>query len=594
MILRPTYLFLGTGERDQFGIEVAGAGDVNGDGFADVVIGAFQAGETDAGAAHVYFGGPEGFADSADWVYQHDGYRDNFGRAVRSAGDVNADGYDDIMVGAPTFTNDPAEETLGSAYVFYGGPDGPSAEIDWTVTSPQFGDRFGRAVGGVGDVDGDGYDDILATGYFHDINHENEGGLIVYMGSDTGPSLRHDWTALGGVAGAGLGWAAGAAGDVNGDGYADVIGGAPKYDAGDGIEGQITVYYGSADGLPDAPSWSYLMGDSGSELGRSVASAGDVNGDGYDDVIAGARNADDPSGVGKTGAALVFLGSADGLEETPVWVQYGDHSVAVYGNYVAGIGDINGDGFDDIAVGAPGAQSFTGQVHIYLGSAEGPGQEAALVLEGPTHGGAFGFSVWGAGDTDGDGLDDLIVGAPFFSVEGGVNIGAAFVYGGADLVAAMAAPDAGAPGIVAGTLLDEALEGSRDGDVIFGHGGSDTIFGGGGSDRFVIAPDAGRVTIGDFDGSDDIIDFTYFGITAEDVTGGLTGEGDLILRAMGVEVVLLGVREAHQFSDARNLLFPAVEYADRHEGAPRAVDFLPPDELADLFDEGSVEDGLFL
>lgn len=594
MYLKPSFFFIGDAARDQFGIEVAGAGDVNGDGYADVVIGAFQSGDLDEGAAYVFFGGPDGFGDVADWVYRHDGFRENFGRSVRSAGDVNADGFDDIMVGAPTFTNDPLDETLGSAYVFFGGPDGPSETIDWSVTSRQFGDRFGRAVGGVGDVDGDGYDDILATGYFHDINFENEGGLIAYLGSDAGPSSFHDWTALGGIAGAGLGWSAGAAGDVNGDGFADVVGGAPKFDAGDGIEGQVVVYYGSADGLPEAPSWSFLLGDSGSDLGRSVSTAGDVNGDGFDDVIVGARNADDPEGVAKTGAAMVFLGSAEGLSDEPIWTDYGDHSVAVYGNYVAGIGDINGDGFDDIAVGAPGAQSFTGQVHIHLGSAEGPEDVAALVLEGPTHGGAFGFSIWGAGDTDGDGLDDMIIGAPFFSVTGGVNTGAAFVYTGADLTAAINDPDSAVPEIVAGTQTDELLEGSASNEVIFGHGGSDTLLGGGGSDRFVIAPDAGRVVISDFDGEDDLVDFTYFGITLEDVEGDLTEDGDLLLSTNGVEVVLLGVRRPDQFNDARNLLFPAVEHADRHEGEAPIIEMQPPDDVAQLFSGGETENDFFI
>ncbi len=552
MILKPDRLLLGMAPSDQFGIEVSTAGDVNADGYADVLIGAFQSGDNDEGAAYVYFGGPDGLSDVPDWVYQHDVYRENFGRAVRSAGDVNGDGYDDIMIGAPTFTSDPADETLGSSYVFFGGPDGPSLTIDWSVTSPQFGDRFGRAVGGVGDVDGDGFDDIMVSGYFHDIVFENEGGLIVYEGSAAGPSLHHDWTALGGGTGAGLGWGAGAAGDVNGDGYADVLGGAPKFDAGNGIEGQLMVYYGSADSLPGTPSWTYRMGDSGSELGRSVGAAGDVNGDGYDDIIAGARNADDPAGVLKAGAALVFLGSAEGLAETPVWTTFGDHSLSFYGNYVAGIGDINGDGFDDIAVGSPGAQSFTGQVHIFLGSANGPETEAALVLEGVSRGSAFGFSVWGAGDTDGDGLDDMVVGSPFFSDNGMKNGGAAMIYTGATLTTAI---NYETPGIIAGTVMDETVTGTTADEMIFGHGGIDTISGGGGRDVFVIAPNSPVVIIEDFDGADDIVDFSMFEITIDDLSGGITSEGDLIINAISTEVVLRGIRDASQFNQDRNLAF---------------------------------------
>lgn len=560
MILAPDRLFLGFAPSDQFGIEVAGAGDVNGDGYADVLVGAFQSGDTDQGAAYVYFGGPDGLSEMPDWIYQHDGYRDNFGRAVRSAGDVNGDGYDDIMIGAPTFTNDPADETLGSSYIFYGGPDGPSLTVDWSVTSPQFGDRFGRAVGGVGDVDGDGFDDILVSGYFHDIVFDNEGGLIVYKGSDTGPSLHHDWVALGGGVGAGLGWGAGAAGDVNGDGYADVVGGAPKFDGGDGIEGQVMVYYGSANSLPDTPSWAFRMGDRGSDLGRSVAAAGDVNGDGFDDIIAGARKADNPaSGVLKTGAAMVFLGSPHGLGDKPVWSAFGDHSVALYGNYVAGIGDINGDGFDDIAVGSPGAQSYTGQVHVYLGSANGPETEAALVLEGASLRSGFGFSIWGAGDTDGDGLDDMVVGAPFFSEHGLKNAGATFVYTGEMLTAAI---NYETPNILAGTIMDETVQGTMVDEIIFGHGGSDSLVGGGGSDRFVIAPNANVVTINDFNGADDILDFTYLRGSVNDVSASLTPDGDLMISTGTIDIVLLGIRNSTQFDAGRNIIFQVPQPSD--------------------------------
>ncbi len=188
------------------------ARDVNGDGYADVHGGAIQYtnGQSQEGAAYLYFGGPSGPAATADWIFECNQAGARCGFAVASAGDVNGDGYDDILVGADLYDHTAADE--GRIFLFYGSPTGPASTPDWTMDAGQAGARLGTGVSGAGDVNGDGYDDFAVTASAYD----------------------------------------GAQPDAGGGGFDDLILGASQY-AG---QGGVFLFPGSAMGLGAAPAIS--------------------------------------------------------------------------------------------------------------------------------------------------------------------------------------------------------------------------------------------------------------------------------------------------------------------------------------------------
>ena len=407
-----------TAESDQadaeFGFSVAGAGDVNGDGFDDVIVGAhhYSNGETYEGQAYVYLGSSSGLSAIAAWTAESNVANAYFGASVSCAGDVDGDGFDDVIIGAPGYTNGQSSE--GRAYVYLGSPAGPSTTPLWTVESNQVSASYGFSVAGIGDVNGDGCDDIAVGSLFYDNGEIDEGKVFVYYGSSSGLSTTASWTAESNQANAEFGRSVAGAGDVNGDGYDELAVGSPMYDNGENNEGRVFVFLGSSSGLSSTADWTVESNSIDANLGFSVSCAGDVDGNGFDDIIIGA--AFYTNGQTSEGKVYVYLGSTSGLSSTPSWSEESNQGYAYYGLSVAGGGDANGDGYDEIATGSywyDSGESNEGMAFVYYGGPKGVCNQIEWTGESNQASAEFGYSVAGAGDVNGDGFDDVIVGAHY-------------------------------------------------------------------------------------------------------------------------------------------------------------------------------------
>jgi hypothetical protein len=422
-----------TAESDQegalFGISVSSAGDVNGDGYSDVIVGAkgYDNGQQDEGRAFVYHGSSSGLSLSSNWTAESDQKGAWFGCSVSSAGDVNGDGYSDVIVGAPYYDNGQTDE--GSAFVYYGSSYGLFASFNWTAESNQGGAYFGYSVSQAGDVNGDGYSDVIVGAYYYNNGQSEEGRAFVYNGSSGGLSTGN-WSAGPDQEEACFGWSVSSAGDVNGDGYSDVIVGAYQYDNGETNEGRAFVYHGSSGGLSTSPNWMAESNQTNASFGYSVSQAGDVNGDGYSDVIVGAYQYN--NGETNEGRAFVYNGSSGGLSTSPDWTAESNQEYAYFGNSVSSAGDVNGDGYSDVIIGARGydnGETDEGRAFVYHGSSGGLSTSPNWTAESNQIIAYFGDFVSSAGDVNGDGYSDVIVGASYYD-NGQTNEGMTFVYHG--------------------------------------------------------------------------------------------------------------------------------------------------------------------
>lgn len=372
--------------------------DVNGDGLSDVAVGAAGGSSTPPGSVLVYLGTTTGLATAATWTITDAGGT-GLGSSVASAGDVNGDGYADLIVGTP-------RNGRGGAQIYFGSATGLSTSPSWSASVPTTAGSFGQAVSGVGDVNGDGYADV---GIGAPSSNGGAGALYFWYGSANGPSTNpipdRAYTGFS----SSFPWYLGrsvSSGDANGDGYTDVLAGIPGNSGGGGVY----VYYGSATGLPFGSGTLIPPATSmtGAEFGDAVACA-DVNADGYADLLVG-----EPMFTTATGQAHLYLGSASGIPGSPVWSQTGSAMRVAFGEALASAGDVNGDGYADVIIGAPSDTTSGGAAFVYLGAPGGLGTTVVWTVSGSASSGGqqFGGAVAGIGDVTRDGRADVMVGVP--------------------------------------------------------------------------------------------------------------------------------------------------------------------------------------
>jgi len=358
-------------------------------------------------------------------VGEHDG--DMFGLAIAAVGDVDQDGFDDVLVGAP-HCNDGAENG-GKIYWYRGTPAGLDANPAWTATGSHADAVLGWSMASFTTLSFDGFDDlVVGMPGMSDADPPLYGSVRIYAGSASGPAREPVQELVAARPGTLFGCAV-ATGDVNHDGFDDLLVGEPHYPDPSGPSGRAYLFLAQSGRYAETPA-CILSGRPGSGFGITV-SLGDVNHDGYWDAVVGASSASFGAELSECGAAYVYLGSATGLDSIPV-VLPGRQAGEGFGSGAFFGGDLDADGFTDLIVGAERGsrgEDSEGIAEIYFGSREGISPHGPVLLESNMMGANFGGHGGGAGDLDGDGCDDLFLGAIRYQ-KNLPRAGAAFLFRG--------------------------------------------------------------------------------------------------------------------------------------------------------------------
>jgi hypothetical protein len=559
--------FVINGFGGESGYRVSNAGDINNDGIDDLIIGAPYTspnGNDRAGRSYVVFGGTNvgssGIFNLSD-LNGSNGFLMNgiaefdfSGRSVSNAGDINNDAVDDLIIGAPfAFRNGIGQ--AGESYVVFGGTNVASSgtlnlsDLDgtngFTITGIGQIDTIGWSVSNAGDINNDGVDDLIIGGYgksYVVFGKKNVGSGGTFNLSDLNGNNGFTITAIGDFDS----FLVSNAGDINNDGIDDLIIG--KYEAdsnGNENAGQSYVVFGGKNvgsgGIFNVFSLNGTNGfaingiAAGNESGFSVSNGGDINGDGIDDLIIGAFRAP-ANGVIQAGQTYVLFGGMNvgnsgtfnlsDLNGTNGFAINGITENSFSSSSVSNAGDVNADGIDDLIIGAPDGE----QTYVVFGG-KNVGNSGSLNLSDLNGtngftipgGDAIGLSVSYAGDINNDGVDDLIIGAPFASPNGIISAGQSYVLFGGPNIGVGTLNLTGTPG--ADTLI-----GTSGNNIIDGKACNDTLTGNGGQDKFVIRPSDGNDIITDFGGvgkgtnpsaqviaNVDTLQFTGSGLTARNL-----------------------------------------------------------------------------
>lgn len=376
---------LGADAYDSAGQTVGCAGDVNGDGYDEILVGATRAEETEneAGEAYLILGKSSPVdipLMEADAMFEGRDASDNLGTAVTGVGDVNGDALGDYVVAA--YAAESGSNNAGAAYLFLGSPSPGVGTVEAAsaadaVYSGAEDDLAARSVAGAGDVDGDGLADLLVGAENSDAAAEDAGAAYLVLGSGSpisGALSGADASFLGESANDGAGYVVGAGGDFNADGHADMLVAAPYVTTGV-LGGVVYLIFGSSSptstslSAADASFWGTATSDA---VGTAIDGEGDLDGDGCDDLVIGAPYSD--TAATTSGSVYVFYGciAPGSVDVSTADAEFtGSAASDISGSSVSTAGDVDGDGLADILIGAPGSSyrySAAGMAYLILGT----------------------------------------------------------------------------------------------------------------------------------------------------------------------------------------------------------------------------------